>query len=258
MWTISHEEVNEFVSSSLTIAYKAAHDLILNESRVKAARAVMMANQPRFMRLKQAHGTAGWGAVLAVDLRESSKRARRIGTRDTYATMQTFIATMGFLVEKAGGSIIGLRGDGIFAAFGFRENPDLPDEEDMKAAVYDAASCGRAMLQAVDEHINLWLTEFNIEAGLRIGVVIDVDELVITRIGFKDAEEVTAYADAVNDAWKVRAPHCVVLTPRADMLYPRHEQGRVTTKAFGDNLQLVFPADLAPMIERPQQWSVLK
>src|SRR5258706_6074673 len=109
-------------------------------------------DDPRLAAIPNAYGMAAFSTVLAVDLRGSSARAVRIGAKDTYLTMHTFLPTMIHLVECAGGIVVGLRGDGLFASFGL--TPRIDDDtkwEDGPESVREATRCGKAMIEAAEE-----------------------------------------------------------------------------------------------------------
>jgi adenylate cyclase len=225
---------------------------------VKRAKALLLASLPQFAAMPNSYGFAGWAAVLSVDLRGSSARANRIGARDTFITMQTYLPSMAFIVGKAGGMIVGLRGDGLFAAFGFKENPGKPGREAQGAAVQQAASCGMAMIQTVDSCIDRALAGGRIESNLRIGVGIDAGEIVVTRIGWEDAQEVTTYGECVNTACKMKADHGIAVSQHAWDLYPKSDTGRISVSREGDDLRLVVPPELLPLIGVAPSRSVLK
>ena len=149
---------------------------------------------PRFLKLSTSKGVGGWGVILSVDLRRSSQRADTIEPDDTYLTMHTYLPTMAEIAAKAEGKIGGLRGDGLFAIFGFTEyvkNQPKPDISPAvaKSAIQNATRCGKGMIEAVTEIINPLLDENRILSGLAIGVGICVGDVVVTQIGVADAVE---------------------------------------------------------------------
>jgi adenylate cyclase len=245
---VHHAEILEIVSDCFEKAREIAYNIIVFNEGVKRAKALMMASLPKFAAMPNAFGFAGWAAILSVDLRGSSARANRIGARDTFITMQTYLPSMAFLVGKADGMIVGLRGDGLFAAFGFKEKPGKPSRVAQGKAVQRAAACGMAMLQTVDGYIDPVLAEGRIESNLRIGVGIDAGEIVVTRIGWEDAQEVTTYGECVNTACKMKADHCIAVSEHAWDLYPKSETGRIGVEPMEEGLELVVPPDLLPLI----------
>jgi len=185
-------------------------------------RANLISDIPRFDRLKVGTGVDAWAVILFVDLRNSSRRADEYGAKATYLTMHTYLPTMAYLVGKAGGHIVGYRGDGLFAAFGIDDTGHNPSDLDHGAEVQASIRCAKAMVEAVDDVINPVLAAADIPAGLRIGVGIDAHKVVITSIGLRSAYEVTAYGTAVNKAAKEsdRGNGEVMISIRAKRMLP--------------------------------------
>jgi class 3 adenylate cyclase len=232
----------------VTQAYQAAREvadnvIVFNEME-KRAKALLLASTPRFADMANSYGEAGWSVILSVDLRGSSARAVRIGARATFLTMQTYVPTMVYLVGCSGGKVVGLRGDGLFASFGYTETRGGPTREAAEQALIDAACCGQAMLEAVAGHVNPVLSAGGVAGDLRVGVGIDYSNIVLTRIGWQDAQELTAYGDAVNYACKIRADNCVLLSPQAYELYRKRPDGQVTFGVQGENYRPYFPSSL--------------
>ena len=190
-------------------------------------------SNPRFMDIGTAGGVGGWAAVLSVDLRHSSKIAIESGPKDTFQIIHTYLPTMVELVARADGLIGGLRGDGLFAMFGFTEYEDsqrraLPAKK-YEDAVSVATRCGKAMIEATTEIINPLLRSVDLDSNLQIGVGIEVGDVVVTKIGIGDAVEHTLYGVPVNHACKA-ATGCneVILAKGAHNTYPTSKDGKVT------------------------------
>jgi class 3 adenylate cyclase len=201
---------------------------------IKAAAPYSIGNTPRFVELDNFRGVGGWAVVLSVDLRGSSKRATEIGAEDTYLTMHTYLPTMAELVSKANGKIGSLRGDGLFAVFGFTEYTDdqktLP-EGIGKVAIQNATRCGKAMIETTVDILNPIMEENDILGELRIGVGICVGDVVVTQIGIGDAIERTLYGTPVNNACKAStATNEMILTNQAEALFPSSKGGQVKFK----------------------------
>ena len=133
--------------------------------------------------------------VLSIDLRGSSQFPVRYDAEDVFVAIQCFLPTMAFLVKHCRGEVLGLRGDGLIAAFGFG---DRYWEESINAAY----ECGMLMLETTREYLVPFLSEKGRAVDLRAGAAIDVGEILITKIGLDDIHEVTAYGAAVNTAAK--------------------------------------------------------
>lgn len=205
---LAHAAILRVVDECLRKANEIADNHIVFNERAES-KALFMANLPRFAAMPHTYGYSGWAAVLSVDLRGSSRRAVRIGPRDTFITMQTYLPTMAYVVGRTGGTVVGLRGDGLFAAFGLTEGPKRPPRSHRADAARDAVNCGAAMLETIDEYIDPGLERYDIEGDLRIGVGIAVGSVVVTRIGWEDAQEVTTYSPGQNFGFmKHHEPGC--------------------------------------------------
>lgn len=180
MTIANFDEIDEFAREAYRLAEESAgvikfsvtEGLTKNSRSITASAPYHIGNTPQFVSLETTHGVAGWAVLLAVDLRKSSDRAVRIGAKKTFLTMHTYIPTMAELVVRNGGKVGSLRGDGLFAVFGFKENtyPSRPvTEAEGAAAINNATCCGRAMIEATKEILNPILSEKEIEAGLVVG-----------------------------------------------------------------------------------------
>ena len=244
------QDIFDLVQQSVDQATEAADTIKLGECKHYARGKVelsLLADVPRYSRLPQFYGVKAWAAILSVDLRKSSQRALRIGARNTYITMHALLPTMTVLVEKAEGLIVGLRGDGLIASFGLTElvgtGKELTGEAAGKA-VQDAVCCGKAMLEAVDQIINPALEKKRVEGGLQIGVGVDVGEMVVTRIGWGRADDVTAYGHCVNNACKMKPSRDVLVTHTARRMFPTSGNGRVRFSQSGTDYRVIFPDDM--------------
>jgi hypothetical protein len=200
--------------------------------------AQMLSHEPGYTDIEQFEGVRAWGALLAFDLRKSTERALRIGARDTYITMHTYIPTMLKLIGAVDGRIVGLRGDGAIACFGLVDlgvKAKTVTSEEAASAVGRACDCGDAMVKAVQKAVNPVLREGGVEGNLRIGVGIDVGEIVATNIGLGKANELTAYGNCVNKACKRSFGNdMVVLTREAKRMFPTAVGGRTRFPAYPD------------------------
>lgn len=248
MVTVRRSEVAEVIGNCFEKANEIANNIIVFKEGVKRAKALMLASLPKFAAMPNNYGYAGWAAVLSVDLRGSSSRAVAIGAKRTFITMQTYVPTMAYLVGQAGGTVVGLRGDGLFASFGFTENPSSVTRHAAGEAIKDAACCGDLMIKTVAELVNPVLDRGGVGGGLRIGVGIGAGEIVVTRIGWEDAQEVTAYGDEINHACKVRGDNCVVLSDAAHDLYPSSPDGQAYFVPHVGDHRLVLPVSASVIL----------
>jgi class 3 adenylate cyclase len=193
--TASVQQLRQIVSDSLRRAEQAVIQMRLdarNENE-KIAKS-MVKDLPRFRNFTLGGGASAWGAILFVDLRNSTTRARSIGPRKTYLTMHALLPALAYAVDEYGGYTVGFRGDGLFAVFGMNEQGFNPDGQNQGRVIADACSCGQFMIEAVAKIVNPLLDERECPGNLHIGVGIDSGTIVITRIGFRFADEVTRMA----------------------------------------------------------------
>ncbi|MBX3218196.1 MAG: hypothetical protein KF850_39690 [Labilithrix sp.] len=128
-------------------------------------------------------------------MRGSTKLAAAEKPEKMFVLMQCFIPLLGFITSSFNGEIVGLRGDGLIAAFGFGEG-------DWKTFINRAYEAGMVMIEASRDVLGPFLVREGVVAPNAVGVSIDGGQVTMTKIGFGDSVEVTAYGDAVNQAAK--------------------------------------------------------
>lgn len=205
----------------------------------KRNRARLLAYEPQYSDVKRFRGVKAWGALLAFDLRESSARALKVGPRDTYLTMHTYLPTMLSLVDSAGGIVVGLRGDGAIACLGLvdqSEGEPKVSSEQATEAVQQACRCGDAMIKAIDVVVNKVLIAAGVQGGLQMGVGIDVGDIVATNIGLGGASDLTAYGVCVNKCCKYSCGNnMVILTQKAKQMFPKSAGGKTRFHRYKDD-----------------------
>jgi class 3 adenylate cyclase len=259
----SFDDVLEFAQFQFALASQASEAIAFSvtESRefgkkaLASRRPLLIANEPKYSALKTTTGVSAWAVVLSVDMRKSSERAVRIGAKNTYLTMHTFLATLAHVALLAEGQIFGLRGDGFFAGFGITELTGSGKEVTSAVsnkAIKDATSCGKGMLEAVEEIINPVLEVNDIEAGLRIGVGIAVGDLIITRMGLGDATEVSPIGPPANQACKLSCKSSnILLTEGARRLYPSSKGGKLGFLRSEHGYTPQYPSDMKMLDRQP-------
>jgi class 3 adenylate cyclase len=234
-------QVLQVVANNVKKAVETAGRITLYEKRAAVG---MVADLPVFRRLDVGSAEKAWAVILFVDMRGSTARAVRVGARDTFITMHALLPALAFLANEYNGYIVGFRGDGLFAAFGIKEDGTNSSELDEERTVQVACLCGKAMLEAVDEIVNPVLAEVEITGDVEIGIGVDVGEIVITRIGLQHAHEVTAYGNAVNVASKLssKAAGAIFLSQYGAGLYPSSSGGRARIELVtSDCYQILCP-----------------
>ncbi|MFK7735172.1 MAG: adenylate/guanylate cyclase domain-containing protein [Pirellulaceae bacterium] len=239
------EEVREFAESRLQDARDGGESIpfhLVERYQAKSFSAnrrkegsiegsISIVDDPKFSVLKHGTGQLAWAVVLSVDLRHSTWRALEYGAKNTYLTMHTFLPTMEYLIGRSNGTVIGLRGDGLFAGFGItevEEGRETFTTEIATKAAGDSVKCGRGMVEAIEDVINPLLEEEDIPAAMQIGVGIDSGKVIITRIGLDTANEVTAYGTCVNEACKRSSGNNeVYISAAVNRYYPSSDTGKV-------------------------------
>src|SRR5262249_3350816 len=137
-----------------------------------------------------------------------------------FTTLQCFLPLMTSIVADVPNSaVIGLRGDGLIAAFGFGETQWRP-------IVTTAYEAGMVMIETTQRILNPVLAEEGIPIVLKVGIGIDVGTVLVTKIGFGTFSEVTAYGPAVNTAAKnSKGVNRLWLSADANRLYRGDEKG---------------------------------
>lgn len=225
----SVEQLREIVSNSLSRAEDAAIQMRLDSGTDTKIAKSMVKDLRRFRTFSLGSGATAWGAILFVDVRGSTKRAVSIGPRKTYITMHALLPALAYVVEEYGGYVVGFRGDGLFAIFGLTDSGYNADQFDQGKIIADASSCGQWMIEGVAKVVNPALQDRECSGNLRIGVGIDSGRIVVTRIGFRYVDEVTAYGDAVNSAAKISSvsDSKVIVSAEVDRLFPTSKAGTI-------------------------------
>ena len=143
--------------------------------------------------------------VLFADLAGSTAIAERMDPEDWTALVGEAFARLNRTVDRYGGTVARLMGDGVLAFFG----APVAHEDDPERAV----RCGLDMVQEIDE---LCATQLAAGAsGLRVRVGVNTGPVVVGVVGTDKASEYTAMGDTVNVAARMQAsarPGSVLVT----------------------------------------------
>jgi adenylate cyclase len=129
-------------------------------------------------------------AILFADIRGFTALSEKRLPYDVVFILNRYFATVGRAVESAGGQIDKFVGDGIMALFGIDDGPETACRQALLAA--------RTMSERLLE-LNAALAG-DIDQPLRIGIGIHVGPVIIGKMGYRNASQITAIGDAVNIA----------------------------------------------------------
>jgi class 3 adenylate cyclase len=135
--------------------------------------------------------------VVFADLAGSTAIAERMDPEDWTTLVGQAFARLNRTVERYGGTVARLMGDGVLAFFG----APVAHEDDPERAV----RCGLEMVQAIEEVGN----------GLHVRVGVNTGPVVVGIVGTDTAHEYTAMGDTVNVAARMQAnarPGSVLVT----------------------------------------------
>jgi class 3 adenylate cyclase len=133
--------------------------------------------------------------VLFADIAGSTAIAERMDPEDWTAIVSQAFARMNGTVERYGGTIARLMGDGVLAFFG----APVAHEDDPLRAV----RCGLDMAREVDELSAELNAKDPIDLKVRVGI--NTGPVVVGVVGTESASEYTAMGDAVNVAARMQA-----------------------------------------------------
>src|SRR6476646_5348652 len=157
--------------------------------------------------------------VLFADIAGSTSIAERLDPEDWTTLVGEAFQRMNRTIERYGGTIARLLGDGVLAFFG----APTAHEDDPERAV----RCGLDLVQAIDE-----LDASNHLSGadrLQVRVGINTGPVVVGMVGTETASEYTAMGDTVNVAARMQAtarPGSVLITAATHRFVSKLVDGR--------------------------------
>jgi adenylate cyclase len=134
-------------------------------------------------------------AVMFLDLRDFTQLSQSRLAYDVVFILNEFFAAAGAAIHTHGGWIDKFLGDGLLAIFGQHHGVEVGCRQALRAA--------RAIDLALD-HVN---AKLGIEIGrpLRVGMGVHAGPLLLGRIGYGEAVELTVVGSAVNVASRMEA-----------------------------------------------------
>jgi class 3 adenylate cyclase len=203
---VNNDEIRRFVRQCIQRAM-ASSNARFSSKEVKLAEAIPGYEETGFFDFIQKEM-----AVLFIDMVGSTQRAERIGDQKMFVTVHAFLPAMTLLVHRLEGVVPKFTGDGLLALFGYE-----PSQTDLSRAVCHAAACAGTMRDVIYEIVNPEMEKVRIPR-MDCGMGIDAGKIVVTRIGIHQANEVTVFGDAVNQAAKLaskRNPASIYISQRA-------------------------------------------
>lgn len=209
------------------------------EQQFKEVRA-SVGDDPELAVLEVGDGIAAWSAISAIDLRGSTAMADKLGPKTTYLVTHTLLPTLSYVCEHLGGSLLNFRGDGLLATFGLKklqedDGSDEPNLDEMRVAATTAITCGLTLIESTTDAIQVVLDDDGIEADLKVGVGVDCGGIVLTRVGWRSANELTAYGSPVNHASKLsNGVNQIKVSNQIDSLIPSAPGGKLRFNESND------------------------
>lgn len=162
-------------------------------------------------------------AVLFVDMRNSTKRAIKIGAQKTFLTMHAYIPALLEVVNAYGGKVVDIMGDGIMVFFGGKTSGVAKVQ-----AVKNAGLCGKDMLVVRENVINAILNDDGIVWGVDMGVGVDYGDVIVSKIGIDNFYDVKAFGNCINKASKYSdCCNKVKVSKQVKELWPSSDNGKL-------------------------------
>ncbi|MDJ0612915.1 MAG: adenylate/guanylate cyclase domain-containing protein [Rhizobiaceae bacterium] len=134
-------------------------------------------------------------AVLFADIRGFTQISEDRLPFDTAFLLNRYFAAMGRAIEESGGHLDKFIGDGVMALFGVNESMEVGCRKAINAAI--------KMSEQLEELNNSIKTE--LPQGLRIGIGIHCGAAIVGKMGYKNANSLTAIGDVVNTASRLES-----------------------------------------------------
>ncbi|MDF1722730.1 MAG: adenylate/guanylate cyclase domain-containing protein [Minwuia sp.] len=129
-------------------------------------------------------------AILFADIRGFTQFSQQKLPYDVVFLINQYFRYMGEAVERNGGKLDKFIGDGVMALFGIGETPE--------AGARKALAAARAMSVALNEMNDALRAELG--QPLRIGIGIEIGDVVVGEMGYRNVMSVTAIGAPVNVA----------------------------------------------------------
>lgn len=136
------------------------------------------------------------------DMRNSTKRAERLGAKKTFLTIHAIMPAMIYVVQAYGGRIVDLPGDGVMALFkGNHKGIHWTNTDEYFNDETLAVEAGKDLLKAFKEVVNPILANDQIDS-VEFGVGIDTGNVIVTKVGTDNIRDIKAIGTSINGASK--------------------------------------------------------
>ena len=177
---------------NIRLACQAYPKIDLNVSPLLSADANF---QESYFEQKYTYGSDREICILFADLRAFTKMSEKKLPFDIVFILNQYFKLMGQIIENNGGYLDKFIGDGTMALFGIEEGP----KEGSRNAINAATKMNDELKKLNESLIN------DLPFPLKMGIGIHTGNMIIGKMGYKHAKNLTAVGDAVNTASRLES-----------------------------------------------------
>ena len=177
---------------NIRLACQAYPKIDLNVSPLLSADANF---QESYFEQKYTYGSDREICILFADLRAFTKMSEKKLPFDIVFILNQYFKLMGQIIENNGGYLDKFIGDGTMALFGIEEGP----KEGSRNAINAATKMNHELKKLNESLIN------DLPFPLKMGIGIHTGNVIIGKMGYKHAKNLTAVGDAVNTASRLES-----------------------------------------------------
>ena len=177
---------------NIRLACQAYPKIDLNVSPLLSADANF---QESYFEQKYTYGSDREICILFADLRAFTKMSEKKLPFDIVFILNQYFKLMGQIIENNGGYLDKFIGDGTMALFGIEEGP----KEGSRNAINAATKMNEELKKLNESLIN------DLPFPLKMGIGIHTGNVIIGKMGYKHAKNLTAVGDAVNTASRLES-----------------------------------------------------
>ena len=177
---------------NIRLACQAYPKIDLNVSPILSADANF---QESYFEQKYTYGSDREICIMFTDLRAFTKMSEKKLPFDIVFILNQYFKLMGQIIENNGGYLDKFIGDGTMALFGIEEGP----KEGSRNAINAATKMNDELKKLNESLIN------DLPFPLKMGIGIHTGNVIIGKMGYKHAKNLTAVGDAVNTASRLES-----------------------------------------------------